>query len=238
MPTHLSAAPDADQEPEYRCSCCSRLLFADELERFACRICEQRASQQVTELPSLYEQLGDMLTPGSGGSDTSERVRTSKTPPLPVALQPLNLRAAGGIATKLQAIEDDWRAALGWTQGPRHDGHRWIASWRTKSPTYAVAGHAEFISNNLLWAVGSYPEVAYDIDVISDLYWQAKNTLAGKRVRLIYVRCRALYEDGTECGSQMAVDINKTSARCPSCATRWGREEWVALYEATRGIAA
>jgi DNA-directed RNA polymerase subunit RPC12/RpoP len=233
---HLSAAPDADQEPEYRCTGCSRLLFADELERFACRICEQRATKQLTELPHLYEELGNVLAPGAS-TQTSGRVRTSKTAPLPVALQPLSLRAPGGIVAGLQAIEDSWRAALGWTMAPRTDGVRVFAPWRT-NPQAAIPEHTRFITNNLLWACASYEEVAYDLDVIGDLYWQAKNTITGTRPRLIPVRCRLLYDDGTECGEKMAVDINKTSARCPSCGTRWGREEWVALYEATRGIAA
>jgi DNA-directed RNA polymerase subunit RPC12/RpoP len=229
--------PDVEQEPEYRCANCSRLLFTDELERFACRICEHRASKQLAELPSLYEELGDLLAPGSGASDNGAKVRVSKTAPLPVALQPLSLRAPGGIVAGLQAIEDSWRAALGWTMAPRSDGVRVFAPWRT-NPQAAIPQHAQFIANNLLWACASYEEIPFDLDVISDLYWQAKNTITGTRPRIIYVRCRLLYDDGGECGAQMAVDINKTSARCPSCATRWGREEWVALYEATRGIAA
>lgn len=237
MPIPLPTQHDADQEPEYRCSNCARLLFADELDRYACRICEQRASKQLSELPALYDELGDLLTPGSGTSDAGGRVKTSKSAPLPVALQPLSLRAPGGIVAGLQAIEDNWRAALGWTMAPRSDGIRVFAPWRT-NPQAAIPEHARFIINNLLWACASYQEVPYDLDVISDLYWQAKNTITGSRPRLIHVRCRALYDDGGECGEKMTVDINKTSARCPVCVTRWGREEWVALYEATRGVAA
>lgn len=221
MPTH----PD-DQQPEYRCTHCQRLLFADELNRFACRICEERASKNLRALPDLYADLGHALQPSA--SARSVRVSGgSKTPPLPVALHPLTLRGPGGITTKLQAVEDDWRRAAG----------RTLATF-AGSTEQTLTTAATFLRINLQWACTSYEDIADDLDTIGSLYWQARNAISGKQPHTIPVRCRLLYGDGSECGAEMFVDINRSSAKCGECGTRWGRQEWVALYEETRGIAA
>ncbi|MEU1629838.1 hypothetical protein ABZ746_32020 [Streptomyces sp. NPDC020096] len=35
----------------------ARLLYTGELSRYACRVCEQRGTEQLRALPSLYAQL-------------------------------------------------------------------------------------------------------------------------------------------------------------------------------------
>jgi hypothetical protein len=230
-PTH----PDRDDAP--RCTHCRRGLFDTELHRWTCRPCQDRAAKQLAELPGMYDELGEVLMPGATVTDGGGKVSTSRSAPLPVALAPLNLIAVGGIAASLAAIEDNWRAALGWPIPARADKVRVFAPWRG-TPSRAVPKHTRFLANNLPWAVEQYEEIAYDMDVIAILYWQARNTLTGTRPRLIHVVCRAVYDDGHECGQRLAVDINRTSVLCQGCGTRWGREEWVSLYEATRHEAA
>lgn len=232
MPATTTQATNQDDAP--RCTHCRRLLFDTELSRWACRLCEERAAKQLAELPGLYEQLGDALTPGAAVPDGGGKVSVSRSAPLPVALAPLNQVAVGGISASLQAIEDAWRQALGWAIPAPHDQVRVFAAWRG-NPGRAVPRHATFLVNNLPWAVEQYAEVAYDMDVISGLYWQARNTLTGTRPRVIWVVCRALFDDGGECGERLGVDINRASVLCQGCGTRWGREEWVGLWEATRG---
>lgn len=231
MPTPPHTDDDAP-----RCTHCRGLLFDTELHRWTCRPCEDRAAKQLAELPGMYGQLGEALTPTTSTPDGGGKVSGSRSAPLPVALTPLNLVAVGGIAASLAAIEDNWRAALGWSLAPRTDKVRVFAAWRG-DPARAVPKHATFLTNNLPWAVEQYEEIAYDLDVIGGLYWQARNALTGSRPRLIHVVCRAVYDDGGECGERLAVDINRASALCRGCGTRWGREEWVGLYESTRQAA-
>jgi DNA-directed RNA polymerase subunit RPC12/RpoP len=216
MPT----APD-EQAPQYRCTHCSRLLYLDELERFACRVCEDRASHRLRALPDLYADLGGALIPSS--SARGARVSASRTAPLPVALQPLHLRTTGGIVTELQDIEDSWRRSA----------KRTIATF-AGSTEQTLDVVVNYLRINLQWACWDYPDVADSLDTIGSLYWQARNTISGNQPRLVPVRCRLLYDDGSECGSDMRVDINRTSVKCGTCGTRWGREEWMGLYEATR----
>lgn len=219
--------PHDDQHPANRCTHCPRLLHATEHGRHACRICEDRARTQLGAMPGLYDQLGDRLTPGSTTTNSSPVSGATRTAPLPVALQPLNLRGPGGIVTELQGIEDAWRQALGWTVAPFRGNLR-------QTLDHVVP----FLSNNLTWACDRYEDVAADLDTIGRLHGQAAGTVSGNRPRLIRVVCRALYDDGYECGAELRIDINRYAANCQSCGTTWGREEWVALYEATRAQAA
>lgn len=232
MPTHTE-----HQQPEYRCSNCTRLLFADELNRFACWPCESRANQSITELPSLYRQLSSVLAPGSRTSETG-RVRASREAPLPVNLHVLDLIGPGGIATKLQAIEDSWRSARGRTPGPRTDGVRWFATSRAKSPNFAVAEHAVFIGYNLRWACESYEEVAADLTVIRELHAMAQTAITGQRRRRVMVSCLAEFDDGTTCGADLGIDVAAAYSTCSECGARWGRDDWVRLHESMQASAA
>lgn len=226
MPALISSTEHDDQEPAYRCTHCTRLLFQSELDRHVCFLCENRASKQLRALPDLYADLGQALQPGA--SAPSVRVSGGgKTAPLPVALHPLTLRATGGITTKLQAVEDDWRRAAG----------RTVASFAGSTEQTLVAT-VNFLRINLQWACTAYEDVADDLDTISGAYWQARNTIIGKQPRLIPVRCRLLYDDGTECGAELRVDLNRPSVKCTECGTRWGSQEWMGLFEATRLMAA
>lgn len=221
MPTHTD-----DDQPQTRCTHCQRLLFADELNRFACQICEARAGKHLRALPDLYADLGHTLQPSS--SARSVRVSGgSKTPPLPVALHPLTLRGPGGMTSKLQSVEDDWRRAA----------DRTVATF-AGSTEQTLDVVVTYLRINLQWACWEYDAVADDLDTISGLYWQAVNAISGQQPRRIPVRCRLLYDDGSECGAELHVDINRASAKCQECGTRWGHAEWMSLFEATRQSAA
>lgn len=225
--------PLADQEAEYRCANCARLLYHDELQRYACRPCEARGRNQITELATLYKRLSNALAPGAIASNTG-RITSSKEAPLPVSLHILDMVGPGGMVAKLQAIEDNWRSARGRVQGPRTDGVNWFASWRTKSPGQAVADHTTYIGINMQWACESYEEIAYDLDVIRTLHAKAEAAVAGPRRRCIVVSCLAEYDDGTVCGAELPIDISAAATTCRTCGARWMRDDWVRLHEATQ----
>jgi DNA-directed RNA polymerase subunit RPC12/RpoP len=229
--------PLADQEAEYRCTNCHRLLYHDELQHYACRPCEARGRNQITELAGLYRSLSTALAPGNN-ANTSGRVRTSRAAPLPVSLHILDMVGPGGIVAELQAIEDNWRSARGRVQGPRNDGVNWFASWRTKSPGHAIADHTTYITYNMRWACESYEEVAYDLGVIRKLHARAETAVAGPSRRCIVVACLAEYDDGTKCGAELPIDISAAATTCRTCGARWMRDDWVRLHEATLAASA
>jgi DNA-directed RNA polymerase subunit RPC12/RpoP len=225
VPVFPAPLHDPDQEPEYRCTNCSRLLFADELERFACRICEQRARDHLTALPGLYDQLADLLAPGSKSAD-SGRVSVGRAAPLPVSLHVLDMRGPGGIVAELVAIEEAWRASLRWTATPFRGSYE-----------QTIRGTTLFLANNATWACSSYSEVAFDLDVIRQLRTKAESAVTGERRRRVAVTCLAEYDDGTQCGAELRIDVSASVTRCRECGAEWGREDWVRLHDGMQAAA-
>ena len=77
-----------------RCACCRRpLLIAGHA---ICTRCQTDAVEMLTDLPRLLRRLALCLMPGGGGA-RGGRVRSSKTAPLPVRLDPLSLIGAGSV---------------------------------------------------------------------------------------------------------------------------------------------
>lgn len=219
LPTHT------DDQPEYRCTHCSRLLYADELNRFACRLCEGRARDNLAALPGLYDQLAGVLAPGSRGTDGG-RVSIGRSAPIPVSLHVLDMRGPGGIVSQLLAIEEAWRASLRWTATPFRGSYE-----------QAIRGVTLFLSNNAGWACSAYPEVSFDLDVIGQLKAKAETAVTGHRRRRVAATCLAEYDDGTQCGAELRIDISASATRCRECGAEWGREDWVRLHDGIQAAA-
>lgn len=215
-----------DQAPAYRCTHCPRLLHADELRRYACRVCEDRATEQVHALPALYGQLQLALQPGRVTTNGG-RVSAGCTAPLPVALQPLTLRGPGGIVSMLLGIEQRWRIQLDWAQLPQRGGYE-----------TTLAGTAKVVADNLPWACDQYDQVADDLKLISSLHRQATGVITGEReVRVPVGVCPTVDEEtGAACGERLKVSPWAHSIRCGGCGTQWGREDWLRLGAALRGL--
>lgn len=223
-------------EHDTRCTHCQRLLYSNELDRWACTPCEDRARDQLRALPGLYQQLGDKLAP-TAVSDSNGKVSTTRIAPLPVALGPLDLLAPGGMAAKLAAIEDDWRSVLGRPAGPRRDRIRVFATWRS-NPSSDVPMHTNFLIINLQWACERYEEVAYDLGVIRDLHDQAQGMVTGWRDPRVPIGCCPAVdkETGQACGTRLKVTPGALEIRCHVCGARWDRNEWLRLGAQMRGL--
>lgn len=227
MPVNPQAPKTStEQEPAYRCTHCPRLLRADELHRYACRVCEDRAAEQVHALPALYEQLEAALQPGRAGGNGG-RVSAGRTAPLPVALQPLTLRGPGGIVSMLLGIEQRWRIQLDWSQLPLRGGYE-----------VTLAGTAKVVADNLPWACDQYDLVADDLKLIGSLHRQANAVVTGEReVRVPLGLCPTVDEGtGAVCGERLKVSPWAHTIRCGGCGSRWGREDWLRLGAALRGL--
>lgn len=235
MPS-FSPPYDDDQEPEFTCTNCTRLLYQNELHRFVCFPCEDRTKRQLAALPALFKQLSSALVPSSSRSGEAP-VKVSRDAPLPASLHVLDMVGPGGIATKLEAIEDSWRSARGRSIGPRNDGVRWFATTRTKSPDHALADHITYITWNLQWACESYEEIPDDLDVISKVHSQAQAAITGERRRKIAVVCLSEYDDGSQCGAELNIDVSAAITTCRSCGARWGRDDWLRLHEGRQAVA-
>jgi hypothetical protein len=209
---------------------CGRQLWVAEAGRYACRPCEDVTSQRIAELPGLFRQLDStaMLMRGArraGGTGSSG----SKTPPIPPRLEVLALVGPGGVAARLQAIEDAWRAALGWT----------IAPWRGTAAE-AMPHLVEFLGNNLLWACSSYEEVGQDIDDLRRLHAECKTIVDGDRKpgRVKIGLCPVRVDEG-HCATPLTATASSHRVRCGGCGARWDTlGEWRELRAAQDAVTA
>ena len=222
----MTLAPD--QAPEFRCIHCPRLLHADELNRFACRVCEDRAGEQLGKFIDLYGQLEAALTPGSTPTATGHVSGATKTAPLPVALQPLSLRGPGGIVDSLLGIEQRWRHALNWHNLPLRGGYE-----------SSLKGCIPVLANNIGWACDAYDQVGADLKLINSLHQQADAVVNGTREQRVPIGCcPVVNDDQVPCGEKLKVSPFANEIRCAGCGTRWGREDWLRLGAVIRGLAA
>lgn len=193
------------------CTACERELWTDELDRQACRPCQDSTAKRLAELPSLFRQLDTTAALMKGASRIGAGGSGSRTAPIPPRLDVLNLVGPGGVAARLSAIEDSWRAVLGWT----------VAPWRG-SPAQAVPQLVEFLANNLLWACSSYEEVGQDIDELRRLHSECTALVNDERRpgRVQIGNCPTQVDD-QPCWQPLTASAASHRVRCGSCGARW-----------------
>ena len=239
-------AAHADEYEWPTCTACNKQLWDDECDRQICRPCEDKTRSRLTELPALFSRLNTtaalMRGANGGGAPTSG----SKTPPIPPRLDVLNLVAAGGVAARLQAIEDSWRVALGRRIEHRTDRVRLFATWRSH-PTTAVPEHIAFLKINLQRAADSYESVAQDVEEIRRLHAECTAAVANERRpgRVQTGLCPVRVNDQL-CRAQLTAVATSHRIRCGTCGTEWAdlgawrqlRQQQDAVLAEAAGIAA
>jgi hypothetical protein len=201
------------------CSC-GRQLRHDELGRTACHLCQDRADEALRQLPGpdgLYARLATRLMPGRGGD--GQVVAVSRTAPLPLRLEPLNLMARGGVVTVLQTWQIDWHEHFGW----RHP--RWNGNLQQQLDEVVHA-----LRVNLEGAASSHPFFGEFAKEVFSLVRQCERQITGERKeRPIAVNC--------SCGTVLHVTVVTHGIRCRGCNTQYSRSEAFDLPLATRSAA-
>ena len=199
---------------------CGRQFRQDELDRVACRPCQDRVDEALRQLPGadgLYAKLGTRLMPGRGGDGPV--VSVSKTAPLPLRIEPLSLLARGGVVTVLQTWLIDWHEQLGW----RHP--RWNGGLQQQLDDVVRA-----LRTNLEWAAANHPAFwEFGVEV-TGLVRQCERQITGERKeRPIAVAC--------PCGGILRVTVSTPGARCAGCSAQYSRSEILDLPLAQRTAA-
>lgn len=206
-----------DDTPPPACIICWRTLYADEHARYTCRLCEQRGVTMLRAIPDMYEQLGDLLPPGTTAGD--ERSSSGKSAPMPCSAEVLNLRAPGGIVTILATWEDAVREELSF---PR-------ATFRGNLEQ-TLAGVIQFLIANAPWIYGAFEAADEFHRELQRLHGQARAyTEGGQTPRRVPVQCA--------CGQVLRVTLDTAGVRCPSCETQYGHTELFELPLAERRAA-
>lgn len=202
------------------CTICQRPTDAKR-EAVCHESCRARLDVRLDRLPGLYVLLGAALEPGSAAGD---RVSGSREAPIPVRLEPLSLRARGGIVTMLGTWEADWRIERGLSAAPErtHDAH-------------SLAGLVLFLRMQLEWACQSHPaidEFAGDVHQITRSCYAALGlTSTAMQIGDCPV---VLADDGEVCGRRLYADPYADVIRCTWCRAQWERPRWMMLGQMLR----
>ena len=208
---------DTDDTP--RCTACHRPLYADELSHQGCRPCTERADQHLRALAGtdgLYAQLSGRLMPGRGGDGPC--VSGSRSAPLPLRLEPLNLMARGGVVTILQTWVEDWADY----------GH--AAPVRGGTLQQQCDNAVRTLRFNLAWAAEQHPAFAEFAHEVGQIRRQCEVVVSGEQPpRRIPVAC--------PCGTVLRITVDTDRARCPGCEVQYGHAELFDLPHAGRAAA-
>ena len=209
-----------DDAPAPACTICHNGLYEHELTHQACRPCTDRVDRNLRALAGddgLYARLAGSLHPGS--SSGGPVVSGSRTPPVPVRLEPLSLAARGGVVTILQTWLIDWHDLLGYRH-PRWDGD-------LQQQCDQVVQRLRVL---LPWAAeqhGAFAEFAYEV---GSLKRQAEAATGGEKpARRFGVACT--------CGATLKITIESPGKKCDSCGAQYGLQELRRLPLAERRAA-
>lgn len=181
--------------------------------------CADRLRTSLADIPGLYALMGAVLAPGatSGGAHVSG----TRTAPLPVRLEPLSLRARGGIITVLGTWEADWREIRGLTEAERGIGER------------DLGAIVLWLRAHLPWAIEQHPAVTEFADEVRDIVQQCR-AAAGLLPRMMRIGdCPALVGEEA-CGAQLYADPQDDEIRCRRCRNCWPKGQWMLLGKTLR----
>lgn len=199
------------------CTICRRPT--DDRDPIRHQHCADRLRTNLTDIPGLYALMGAVLTPGAVGGGA--HVSGTRTAPLPVRLEPLSLRARGGIITVLATWEADWRETRGMSAAMRGIGER------------DLGAIVLWLRAHLPWAIEHHAAVTEFADEVRDIVQQCRAAagLLPHMMRIGY--CPALVGEQT-CGAALYADPTAEAIRC-RCGARWGRGQWMMLGRAMQG---
>ncbi|MFJ2676359.1 hypothetical protein [Streptomyces sp. NPDC087525] len=203
------------------CLICHRGLHADEAGRYACRHCTDRIDGNLRALAGpdgLYARLGAQLAPGAGNGGPA--VSGSRTAPVPLRLEVLNLMTAGGpVLGPLETWVRDWET------------HGWAELLEAGTLQQRVDHAARTLRFNLEWAVAHHPAIDEFAHEIWQMRRQCQAQITGERPpRRIPVAC--------PCGAVLRVTLDTTGVQCPGCTAQYGHKEVLRLPMAERRPAA
>lgn len=201
-----------DDAPESRpCAVCDK-PSRDRVHRG----CQERMAEALRELPQLYRQLGDALTPGRRGGDGRSATRTA---PLPCSLDALDLVSRGGI----EGVVGGWARDL-------CERERWdIPHFGTIGATVNWA--CSVLTLNLAMICDEHEAVREMADELKSTVGQARRIITGEKPPIrIPVACNG-------CGNILRVSLDMDGIRCPHCQQQYDHAGMLNLTPARRTAA-
>jgi hypothetical protein len=203
--------PDMTDPVSFPCAVCDRPSLPRVHDG-----CRQHIADDLAELPGLYRQLEQELAPGRRGDGGRSGSRSA---PIPVSLDVLDLRARGGIEGVVGGWARDVCEREGWTI-PLLGSVEAIVDWA-----------CSLLLVNLPMLCDEHPAIREIADEIRQVTGQARRLVSGEPApRRIPVAC--------PCGAVLRVTLDTPGAKCPGCETQYGHDEVLGLPMAERRAAA
>jgi hypothetical protein len=177
--------------------------------------CQQRMADSLRELPQLYRDLADALTPGRRGGDGRSGTRTA---PIPCNLDSLDLRGRGGIEGVVGGWARDLCERERWDV-PQHRSVEAIVDW---SCAILLANLGVICDEH-----GAVREIA---DELRQITGQARRIITGEKAPIkVPVLC--------PCGNTLKITLDSPGERCRNCDAQYGHSELMHLPLAERRAA-
>jgi len=185
-------------------------------QRDICQSCWRFAMLQLVKFPDLYHDLEKELVPSTGKK--GERVSGSKTAPLPVRIETLNMRS-GGISIPLMRHEEMMREIRNETR----------ITFRGQEIN-KITMTCEYIFNREEWAYNEYKSAVDLATVIISTYNKIMFILGKKSDEIIIGKCPTINKEDEVCGAKLKIDptqLERTSEiKCRRCGTVWESHQW------------
>jgi predicted Zn-ribbon and HTH transcriptional regulator len=170
----------------------------------------------LRELPALYRQLADALTPGRRGVDGRSGTRTA---PIPCNAEALELRARGGI----EGVVGGWARDL-------CERERWDVP-DYQSVQAVVDWSCAILHANLGMICDEHEAVKEIADELRSVSGQARRLVTGEKPPIrIPVACEG-------CGHILRVSLDMDGIRCPRCQQQYDHHAMLHLTPARRAAA-
>jgi hypothetical protein len=179
------------------------------------RGCQQQMADALRELPSLYRQLADALTPGRRGGDGRTGTRTA---PLPCNLDSLDLRGRGGIEGVVGGWARDLCEREQWDV-PDYQSVQAVVDWS-----------CTILGLNLTLLCDEHSAIKEIAGELRQISGQARRIVTGEKPpRRVPVIC--------PCGWTLRVTLDTSGVKCPGCETQYGHGDIFRLPLAERRAA-
>lgn len=186
--------------------------------------CRFAVDHRLEQIPGLYAALAAVLEPGRAAG---ARVSGSRTPPLPVRLEPLSLRGRGGIITILATWETDWRDRAGLAVIPARAGREQLLD-----SDQALADVIAFLRRQLGWAIAYHPAVDEFAGEVRAIVQECHRAVGALENHMRIGSCPAVDDDGRPCGRPLHADPYSDWITCDRCGATWSRDQWLMLGRA------
>lgn len=196
-----------------------------------CETCRARVTSDLAEIPDLYALVPASMEPSTG---TGVKVSGTRTAPIPVRLDAINLIVASTTTGRVTDPHGDQHGAI----PPVVVLDQWVADWidvRAKGehqPVPTISTLTGWLAARLDWALDHHPAIDEFAREIKATLRAIRGVVESHHSGEFIGRCPAKLRDESRCNTRLYADPYLDLITCPRCSTGWPRRQWLQLAAA------